>query len=513
MAKPRARLRCLARRAAGPIALTLGVGAASLAAVALATPALAARPGVASCALGRLPSSLRGVLPDALAREQERFASSRRGLSSSDRSRATKAFATGATAYIYGMPTVLLRLTVKGYPVNRLIGVGQLATPDSRTVVAPNHDTLYSVSQVDLSAGPLMIDAPATHGRYSVLQLLAADTNVVDYVGSGSERNHAATVALLAPGWKGTLPAGVRVVRSPTTLVWLLGRTLVDGPADLAAATRLMADYSLTPLSDWTAGRRNPEIVLESSPRSRSTVKLPRGLSFYDALGQAFAADALPARDACALRAFARYGIAAGQAPSRGGDPVIAKALAAGAGAGDRLVDLAASTIRRDSQRHHGGWAFSPPDTARFVADYAGRAAVARDGLAANTRSEALYSRTDSDSRGRPLDGHHDYVVSFRAGRLPPVRAFWSLTLYDSHLFLVPNPLQRYAIGDRTAGLRYGSGHSLKVYVQHKPPRGARRANWLPAPAGRFRLNLRLYEPKPAATNGAWKPPKLSRTR
>ena len=470
-------------------------------AIAFASPA-EAKPAVPTCALGRLPGSLRTLVPAQIERGQRRFTG-----------RARQLYATGVAAYLYGMPTVILRLTVETFPKNSLVGIAQLTTPASKTVVAPNHDTLYSVSQVDLSSGPMMIDAPATSGRYSVLQLLDAYTNAAGYVGSGSERDHAATVAVVPPGWTGSLPAGVRVIRSQTKLLWLLGRTLVDDDADLPAAKAVMAGYKLTPLADWLAGARKAELVLDAFPGNRQTPTLPKGLAFYDALGSDLAADPPPSRDRCALTAFARAGIGAGKTPSTSTDQLQKRALTAAAKAADRLITLAGATVQLADRRAHNGWAFSAADTARFGLDYAYRAVVGKFGLGANVQSEALYPNTAWDSRGRLLTGRHKYVVSFPAGQLPPVRAFWSVTMYGADRFLVANPIDRYTIGDRTQGLRYGRGHSLKIYVSHDAPLAAQRSNWLPAPAGRFQLNLRLYEPKPAALNGRWEPPTVSRVR
>jgi hypothetical protein len=490
-------------------AATLGATCASAAAKAPKP----AKPAVRACAIGRPLPALRELLPRTIARDQTTFARRLRGVSEADRRRATKAFATGEAAYVYGMPTVLVRLTVQRFPTNLLIGVGRLATPDQHTVVAPNHDTLYSVSRLDLSSGPLIVDAPASGGRYTVLQLLDTYTNAFAYIGTGSERDHDESVALVPPGWQGSLPAGVRVVQSPTRLVWLLGRTLVDGPADVPPATDLMRRYALTPLSDWMGGKRDREVVIPSSAGNQSAVVVPGGLAFFDALGQALAADPPPPSDACALGAFAAAGIGPGLTPSTGSDPLVARALSAATTAGARLVGRAVVVQRRDSQRRHDGWAFSAADVGQFRADYAYRAVVASVGLAANTRAQAFYPNTDLDSDGKPLSGHHRYVLTFRPGQLPPVNAFWSLTMYDSERFLVPNPISRYSVGDRTPGLGYGRGGSLKIYVQHHPPTAARQANWLPAPPGRFELHLRLYEPSPAATNGKWRPPTVTRVK
>jgi hypothetical protein len=479
-------------------------------ATALPASAHAAAPSVSRCALGQLAPELRSQLPRQLGTAERRFAASVR---QRDREHAGRAFSTGAAAYLYGLPPVLLRQTVQRFPRNTLVGIARLATPESKTVVAPNHDTLYSISRLDLSDGPLVIDAPATQGRYSVLQLLDGYTNAFAYVGSGAERQRDATVMLVPPGWQGTLPAGVRTVRSPTKLIWLLGRTLADDAADIVEAGQLMGAYAVTPLAAWLSGQRIRATVLSAFPASRSTVELPGGVSFFDALGDALAADPAPSRDDCALRALARVGIGAGRKPSATADALTRKALSAGVRAADRLIDISVKTLRRSSQRQYNGWGVSAPNTGRFGTDYSYRAVIARIALASNTPREAVYPTTDTDSRGRRLNGRHRYVVSFRAGALPPVRAFWSLTLYDRELFLYDNPVDRYSVGDRTDGLLYGPGRSLKLYVQHDPPSGARRANWLPAPAGPFYLYLRLYEPKRAAASGKWKPPTVSRTK
>ena len=462
--------------------------------------------GLPACALGRLPAALRTAVPNAIAKAQRRFGASLRGASASERGHAEATFAAAEAAYLYGMPTVRLRLTVQRFPVNQFVGIGALAGPDDRAVVAPNRDTLYSVSQLDLDDGPLVIDAPATGGRYSVIQLLDAYTNDFAYIGAGSERDAARAVAVAPPGWQGALPDGVQLIHSPTKLVWLLGRTLIDGPNDLPAAKEVLAGYAITPLERWSPTQHRAPLILDAFPGAQAPVQLPAEVGFYDALGQALAADPPPPADACALRAFAAAGIGPGLMPSSAGGELDARALTAAAVAGRRLVDAAVTTTRRYNQRRSNGWSLLTGDIGRFGVDYAGRAMVADAGLGANTPEQALYPNTDTDRDGRPLDGRHDYVVTFPRGELPPVRAFWSLTVYDRAGFLAPNAIDRYAIGDRTAGLRYGPGRSLAVRVSHRRPR----SNWLPAPRGRFSLWLRLYEPKPAAAR-RWTPPTVTR--
>jgi hypothetical protein len=460
--------------------------------------------GLERCALGQVAPALRTLVPTAIDRERRAYEAR---LRPAERAAGGRAFTTALAAYVYGMPAVLLRRTVDRYPRNALLGIGELATPALRSVVAPNHDTLYSVSKLDLTAGPLVVDAPATGGRYSVLQLLDAYSNAFAYVGSGAERDADRTVLIVPPGWRGTPPAGARVVRSPTNLVWLLGRTLIDGAADAPAATALMARYALTPLDAWTGGERARMQVLPQFPRNQNEIVLPRGTAFFDALGERLAADPPPARDACALRAFAAAGIGPGRQPSRSATAAQRRAMAAAVPAGERVVRRALFATRDDSRRRHNRWSYVTGNIGRFGTDYVRRAVVASAAFAANVPSEAVYPNTDIDADGRPLTGRRRYVVTFPPGGLPPVRSFWSMTLYGGDLFLVPNPLRRYAVGDRTPGLRREPDGSLRIYLQHDPPPARLRSNWLPTPKGAFLLYLRLYEPKAAAARARWTPP------
>jgi hypothetical protein len=475
---------------------------ALLLALAVAAPANAAPP---SCALGKPPTALKKALPDAIAAEQRRF-----DAKESD-SGARDAFGAAVSAYLYGLPTVMFGLTVDRFPRNTLLAIAQLADPKSQTVVAPNHDTLYTVSQIDLSDGPLVLEAPSAK-RYAVVQLLDSSTDAIGYIGSGSDRDKPSTTVIVPAGYTGELPSGVRVVRSPSTRIWLLGRTLLDGEADRPAARALMGSYTLTPLAAWMAGTRAAPTILEEFP-ARPPVVAPTGVAFFDALGKALTDEQAPAADACALKYFATAGIGPGTTPSAGSDAKVTGALSAAAAAGLRIIDAMAKTLGRDSQRTHNGWSLLAGDTAAFGTNYINRAVVARVGLGANTPKEAIYPNTDTDGDGRTLTGKRKYVISFPSGELPPVNAFWSLTMYDDELHLIPNAIDRYAIGDRTPGLKYGRGRSLKLYVQRSAPPKAQRANWLPAPSGKFRLYLRLYEPKGSAVNGKWKLPTVTRVR
>jgi hypothetical protein len=494
------------------------VAAATVAAVALAAPGPAgagsSAPSVAPCALGVLEPATRTAIPAALEREERRFAGALRGLTPGQRRRARRALGTAVTAYVYGLAPIALRRTVQRFPGNAIVGIAQLAGPDTRAVVAPNHDTAYSVARLELGDGPLVVDLPDAGRRYAVLALLDAFTNDFAYLDARAAAGGARSVAIVPPGWRGTLPTGVRRVDSPTKLVWLLGRTLVDGDDDLPGARAVMAGHALTPLSEWSRGVRRRALVLDAFPDStRPALRLPRGIGWAGELGALLPGNPPPPRDACALRAFASVGVGPGRTPaSELRDPVVRAALAAAPRVGERLARRAIELSERASRRRNRGWLVPGDRLGRYGRSYLFRASVALDGLGANTRREADYPRATRDSDGRRLDGRHRYVIRFAPGELPPVRAFWSLTMYDRRSFLVANPIDRYALGDRTRGLRRDRDGSLTIYVQRAAPRGARRANWLPAPAGPFRLTLRLYEPRAAALTGAWRPPAIRRT-
>ncbi len=451
-----------------------------------------------ACALGTSAPGLRGFEAREIARAERRFGGSRA---------ARRAFSTAVAAYLYGVAPLSVGQTVQRFPLNQMISIGTLVEPEVKTVVAPNVDTTYTVAQLNLAAGPLVIDVPDTRGRYYVLQLLDAYSNTFRYIGRRTTGTAAGSYALVPPGFSGTLPPGVRRIESPTPLVWLLGRTLVRGAADLPAVTALMNGYRVTPLSRWTSGERQSPLVLPAFPANQTALELPGGPAFFGALGSYLADNPAPTADGCALRAFARVGIGPGITPSAAEQAAQREAVPAAR----RILTRAVARANAYSRRRNNGWLVPLSYIGDFGRNYLGRAVVARFALGANTEDETIYPAAFTDSRGRPLRGRHRYTIRFPRGQLPPVGAFWSLTMYDSEGYLYANKAERYAIGDRTTGLRRGPDGSLTLYLQHRSPAGSRRSNWLPSPQGRFRLIMRLYEPKRAALNGDWRPPPVSR--
>jgi hypothetical protein len=233
------------------------------------------------------------------------------------------------------------------------------------------------------------------------------------------------------------------------------------------------------------------------------------GLGFYDELGDALAINPpVDAYERTTVARFARLGIGPGRHPSTEvHDPAVRAALLAGITKGEAQLTAASGKAARSVD----GWVVST-NAGSYGHDALTRAVVAKIGWGANIPVEAMYPHAVSDSTGGALVGGHRYVIHFPAGGLPPVKAFWSITLYGPDHFFVPNSINRFAIGDRTKGLQHGTGGSLDLYLQHDPPAG-HEANWLPTPAsGPFYLSLRLYLPEQPILDLTYRYPTIERT-
>lgn len=405
--------------------------------------------------------------------------------------------------YVAGYPLLVSMRTLQRFGgligVNRLLWQSSLAGPETRLIVAPNRDTLYSVAVLDLRDGPLTLTLPAIDDRYHAYQFLDAWTESFAYVGTRATGGRAGTWVVTPPGWTGELPAGAEQLEAPTPLVFLLGRFLVDDEADIAAVTAISDDVSLTPLAG--PGASPPSTPL-GSPLGTAQ-EIPTDATFFDELVDALAVNppSTEAQRALFARA-AELGVEPGSRPSE--DPERAAALDDAAAAGWARIEGAAG-----STTESGGWG-TPGQVGTYGDDLLQRALVARVGWGANVPEEAVYSITRVDAAGDPLDGSRAYRLRFPPGELPPVDAFWSLTVYGEDLFFAPTPTDRYAIGDRTPGLTREPDGSLELVLSPDEPAAAadgRPANWLPVPDGRFVLMLRLYLPRPEILDGSYRFP------
>jgi len=380
--------------------------------------------------------------------------------------------------------------------INHLIHTRELLGPQHRQVVTPNNDTLYTNAWLDLSHEPVVLEVPDFHGRYYVLGLLDAYTNPFGYIGSRTTGTGAGRFLLHGPDWHGEVPAGMQPVPCATNAVWMIGRLLVDGDADLPAVHALQDAIALKRL-DGEPAARTFDVAMQ--PREH----LGDARRFAEVVNRMLAENPPPTAEAGEVAEFARAGIGAGIVAA----PAQIDALdAALRGVLDDLAQPQASDMG-------GGWAMSVDVRETYGTRYLQRALVARNYIGALGVQEAMYMMADRCADAAPLDGRFAYRLDFAADNLPQVGAFWSLTMYDKgDCMLVPNAIARYSLGDRSPTLARGADGSLSVYLSATPPRDeALHGNWLPAPAGPFYVALRLYVPQSVHLDRTYRYPAIER--
>ncbi|MGJ7517615.1 DUF1254 domain-containing protein [Pseudomonas baetica] len=413
-------------------------------------------------------------------------------------------------AYVFAYATVehdkVLSAIAAKLPFNRLYSEPRLLGPQDDKVVSPNNDTFYSRALLDLRGEPQVLEVPAVQGRYYSFQLVDMRTDNLDYIGTRATGDQAGRYLIVGPDWKGDLPPGFSgVIRSPSRLVFLLGRTEVKGEADQQDAANVLKGYTLQPLSK-VIGKVTPEALPALQlPAYEDTRQGPAQALFntFNALAP------LHQWTASEQTKLARF-VAIGLQPGALFEPPAAlkEAIAQGAEAGREQVRAASSQLSVEQQ----GWFRSPTNVGKFGDDDLTRAAVAWRYIYANDAVEAVYPMALHDVQGQVLDGRNTYRLHFPADQLPPVDAFWSLTLYDGKTqLLAANPIQRYSLGDRSPDLHYDADGGLTLILQPHDPVSALRSNWLPTPEGPFNLLLRLYLPKVAALDGSYRMPTITR--
>jgi hypothetical protein len=328
---------------------------------------------------------------------------------------------------------------------------------------------------------------------------------------TGSAR---AAFAIMGPGWRGEVPTTVDRIKSPTSMVSLIGRTYTAGMRDYDAVHAIQRQYQLVPLSAWGAGGKPPSTPPGAPPPDAGSdappvvqvERLSAG-AFFDRLARLMKDNPPTANDEPMVNRLGRLGLVAGEPFDLSRLPAsIADAVEGGVAAGRaRLHGANLSAIGHAAN----GWRI-PLDLGHYGTNYEARAVVAMVGLGPNLAEDAVYPSTSVDAAGQLLSGQHRYQLRFPPGALPPVKAFWSLTMYGDDHFLVANPISRYALGDRDP-MRAEPDGTLDIFIQHDDPGPDRRANWLPAPAGGFNLIMRLYYPKPPVLDGTWTPPPVTR--
>jgi hypothetical protein len=387
-------------------------------------------------------------------------------------------------------------------PENSFGHVRALGSPELKTIVMPNNDTLYSSAWIDLSKGPFLLEVPPMGERYFTFQMMDAFSNTFDYAGTRATGPQGGRFLLAAPGWAGEKPQDVaKVFVAPTNRIWIAARFGVGGETDLPGAHKAQDSIRLTDLNGKPVPGVNPGFTPLGAPETWSTDQ------FFTVFGDLLKETTTPQ---AAQPLIARLS-AIGLSPKTGYTPASLTPetrAAIDAGAKEGFAAIEAAKLGDSAN----GWDFSMKN-GRFGEDYLVRSAVAYRSLAGNAPEEAIYFNADKDVSGQPLDGAHRYTMRFEKGQLPPVNGFWSLTMYDGKtFFMVENPKKRYSIGSRTPGLQFAPDGSLTLYIQHADPGPERVANWLPAPAGSFDVHLRTYVPQEALLDGSYKLPPIVRT-
>ena len=416
----------------------------------------------------------------------------------------------GARAYVFGYPLVLMELTrrsmVQEIPENTFAHSEALPDHTFRQVVRPNNDTLYSIAWLDLAAEPLVLELPDTAGRYFVIPLMDAWTDVFATIGKRTRGTGAGRYFLTGPDWDGTVPVGLEHVAAPTNMVWIIGRVQINGPDDIAALARLQQGFRIAD-SDGSVANSTADRVVpgENDFDPSAQVEQMSGGEFLQLLAQIMIDQPPREEDASYLSKLAGIGLLAGQRFE------IENLSGLEAWSLDLGKNLAHNRIKTalDSRELENGWAVARTGIGTYGTDYGTRTAVAMIGLGALPPEEAMYPNAMVDGDGSPLSGDNNYRIHFGPGQTPPVGAFWSLTMYDADGFLVDNPIGRYTLGDRDP-LHFNSDGSLDILIQHTVPE-ADKANWLPAPAGKFAVTMRLYMPETEVLDGSWQVPPLER--
>jgi len=433
---------------------------------------------------------------------------------SSDKQDALNAMA--LDAYIYGYPLVLLEVTKRimlanGSQLNQFLNERAFPNPRYTTIVRPNVDTLYSMAWLDLSREPLILSVPNTHHRYYLMEFLDAWSNVFASLGARTTGTEKGTYIVTGPHWNGMLPTGVIRVEAPTNTVWVIGRTQTNGPQDYPAVHAIQDQYALVPLSRWgnfatQSNVRYQNKQLNLNPADQVTAM--DAATFFQTMIAVMQKNPPSIEDPTMNRILTILGLVSHNKfdlfnPS----PNIVYALESAVDFGPGLIsDQAIQNFAKDNSN---GWALLVKNIGFYGVDYLQRAMVAMMGIGANLPPDSVYATTFMDANQIPLTGFHNYIIHFNEGQLPPVNAFWSITLYNDKGYLMKNPINRYGISPHLGKLSYNVDGSLTIFVGNTAPGKYNMANWLPAPEDSFNLILRMYWPKQAVLTECWKPPAI----
>jgi hypothetical protein len=435
----------------------------------------------------------------------------------------TEARAIAVDAYVYFYPIVSMDITrkqstnieagkefAKG-PMNMFVSVPEYPPADLKIVVRVNFDTLYSIAWLDLTKEPLVVSAPDTDGRYYLLPMLDMWTDVFASPGWRTTGTEAGDFLLTPPGWTGTVPEGFSHIAAPTPHVWVIGRTKTDGAADYPAVHKIQAGYKVTPLSGWgkppvpVTVKIDPTVDMKTPPKTQ--VDTMPGAKYFGYAAELMKLHPPHVTDQPIIAQMKKIGIEPGKSFDISKvDPAVRTALEEAPAEAQELMTWKLASLARVAN----GWQMNTDTMGVYGNYYLKRAIITQQGLGANLPEDAIYPLNLADEAGKPLDGANKYTIHFDKGAMPPVNAFWSITLYDSEGFQVGNVLNRFVVSSWMPFKSNADG-SLDLYFQNESPGKDKEANWLPAPTGAFNLTMRLYGPQSDALTGKWNPPPVRR--
>jgi hypothetical protein len=409
-------------------------------------------------------------------------------------------------AYIYGYPLVTMDMTRKQLtnvpdatsvpgrgPMGQLIKLRTYPAVDDHAVTAPNADTLYTIVWLDVSSEPWVFTIPDMGDRYYLLPMLDGWTDVFQVPGKRTTGGKAQKYAITGPGWSGTLPAGVTEYKSPTGLVWILGRIYCTGtPQDYAKVHALQDKFSIVPLSSYgktyTPLANEVDANFDMKTGVREQVDAMGVMEYFNYLAKLMKTNPPAEADAPMVATMARIGLVPGQdfdASKLGAfDKEAIKAV-------PKLAQVKIMEYFEKVAKPVNGWMYITKNIGVYGTEYLQRALVTAIGLGANRPQDAIYPTSQKDADGQEYDGNKHYVMHFDKGQTPP------------------NPIHRYTLSSRNKFATNPDG-SVDLYLQADSPGKGKEANWLPAPKAKFIPMLRLYWPKetpPSIIDGSWKPP------
>jgi hypothetical protein len=428
-------------------------------------------------------------------------------------------------AYIYGFPMVDNYRIQYAYfvdtespdykaPWNTLRNLPRVYTPEDKAVQTPNSDTPYSFIGMDLRVEPIVITVPKIEqNRYFSIQLVDAYTHNFGYIGSRVTGNEGGSFLIAGPSWKGETPKGIsKVIRSETELVMALYRTQLFNPGDMDNVKTIQADYQVETLSAHLGQSAQKAVAATDFMKPLSADKQKSSLEFFEILNFVLQFAPTHPSEAELMASFAKIGVGAGMNfDANKLSPEMKAAIQQGIG--DAWGEFVALQKQAEAGEIGSGDVFG---TREFLNNnYLYRMAGAVLGIYGNTEAEAIYPPYYTDSDGNTPDGANNYMIYFAPGQLPPVHAFWSLTMYEMpSRLLVDNPINRYLMNSpMLPQFARDTDGGLTLYIQHESPGKDKEANWLPTPKGPFSVIMRLYWPKAEALDGSWDMPELTRVQ